>query len=234
MLRFLCGVLVIGIMIGLIYFDSLLAGVIISISLTLTYPIYAEAEEKKHKRALLIQFRDLLYSLSASMVLGRNMKQSLEESLEFWKNVYTDKDPINIEVKRMLKEMEEANETDTKVLRDFAVRSALPDITDFVNVYESCKITGGDMPRAIARAAAVIGDKISMEKELELALSEKLMEGRIVGLAPFVMTLAMKYMSPGYMAPVYETTSGTVVAAASLGLSVISLIMIERINKIDF
>ena len=73
-----------------------------------------------------------------------------------------------------------------------------------------------------------------MEKELELALSEKLMEGRIVGAAPFLMTLAMKLMSPGYMSPLYESTGGMFVAAASLGLSVFALILIERINRIEF
>ena len=234
MLRFLAGVLAAGLVTGRIYFDSFLVGAIISLCLTFTYPMYMEAEEKKKKRLLLMQFKDLLYSMSASMVLGRNMKQSLEESLKFWKNIYDDRDPITVEVKRMLREMDETNETDTKVLRDFAVRSELPDITDFVNVYESCKVTGGDMPKAISRAAAVIGDKITMEKELELALSEKLMEGRIVGAAPFLMTLAMKLMSPGYMSPLYESTGGMFVAAASLGLSVFALILIERINRIEF
>ena len=59
------------------------------------------------------------------------------------------------------------------------------------------------MPGAISRAASVIGDKITMEKELSTALSEKLAEGRIVGIAPFLMTAAMKFVSPAYMQPVY-------------------------------
>ena len=234
MLRFSGMVLAAGLITGRIYFNSFLAGMIISLCLTFAYPLYSKAEEHKRKQELLTQFKDLLYSMSASMVLGRNMRQSLEESLSFWRNVYSEKDPIVCEVKIMLKEMEETNETDTKVLRDFAVRSGLPDIMDFVNVYESCKITGGNMPRAISRAASVIGDKIAMEKELELALSEKMMEGRIVGVAPFLMTLAMKLMSPGYMAPIYGSSGGIVVAALSLGLSAAALIMIERINTIEF
>ena len=90
------------------------------------------------------------------------------------------------------------------------------------------------MPRAISRAAAVIGDKISMEKELDAALSEKLIEGRIVGTAPFVMTLSMKLLSPGYMRPVYESSAGMFVAALSLILSAGAIVMIERINSIEF
>lgn len=234
MLKFSVVALSLGIMTGWIYFDSLLAGAILFIGFMMTYPVYAKSQEEKNKKTLLIQFKDLLYSISASMVLGRNMKQSLEESLRFWQNIYDDKAPITVEVRRMLKEMEETNEVDTKVLRDFALRSELSDIVDFVNIYESCKVTGGNMPRAMTRAASVIGEKITMEKELELALSEKLMEGRIVGFAPFLMTLAMKLLSPGYMAPLYSSTAGALVAVLSLALTAASLIMIERINKIDF
>ena len=183
---------------------------------------------------MMIQFKDLLYSVSASLSLGRNMKQALEESLNFWGNTYDESDPIVIEVRRMLKEMKETNAQDVKVLRDFANRSGISDITDFVNVYESLRSTGGDMPGAVSRAASVIGDKITMEKELSTALSEKLAEGRIVGAAPFIMTAAMKFFSPAYMQPVYETGIGMVVAITSLALSVAAIVMIERINRVEF
>ena len=234
MSRFFPAVLTVGMAIGKLYFDSLLAGLIISISLSLLYPEYCKLEEKKRKRELLLEFRDFLYSISASMALGRNMKQALEESLVFWKNIYNDRDPIVIEVRSMLREMEETNEKDIVVLRNFAVRSGLSDIVDFVNVYENARTTGGDMPRAIARATAIIGEKISMERELDVALKEKLAEGRIVGTAPFIMTAAMRLFSPAYMSPLYETGSGVFVSAVSLALSATALLMIERINRIEF
>ena len=55
-----------------------------------------------------------------------------------------------------------------------------------------------------------------------------------MGIAPFVMTLAMKLLSPGYMRPIYETGAGMMVSALSLSLSAAAIIMIERINRIDF
>lgn len=234
MLKFSVAAFFAGMTAGLIYFDDLMAGGVIFLCLFFVYPMYRESIERKKQHMMLIQFKDLLYSVSASLSLGRNMKQALEESVGFWENTYDDTDPIMIEVKRMLKEMNEANVQDVKVLRDFSDRWEIPDIVDFVNVYESLRITGGDMPKAISRAASVIGDKITMEKELDTALSEKLTEGRIVGTAPFLMTAAMKFMSPGYMKPIYETTPGMAVAVISLILSAAAFMMIERINRIDF
>ena len=234
MLKFSVAVFLAGMITGKIYFDSLVAGVIISLGLSFLYPEYLKMEEEKRKRTLLLQFKDLLYSISASMALGRNMKQALEESLVFWQNIYSEDDIIVREVRSMLKEMEETNSRDIDVLRAFALRSGLPDIMDFVNIYEAARQTGGNMPRAISRATSVIGDKISMERELDVALKEKHTEGRIVGLAPFIMTAAMRAFSPGYMSPLYDSFTGVLVAACSLGLSVIAIVMIERINKIDF
>ena len=234
MLRFSAAAFLIGMAAGYIYFDDPVSGIVIFLCLYFAYPVYRKGLERKRRQEMLIQFKDLLYSVSASLSLGRNMRKALEESLAFWGNTYDDRDPIMIEVKGMLREMRETNAQDIKVLRDFSERWDISDIVDFVNVYESLRITGGDMPKAIARAASVIGDKITMEKELAAALSEKLTEGRIVGIAPFVMTLAMKLLSPGYMRPMYETGAGMMVSALSLSLSAAAIIMIERINRIDF
>ena len=233
MLKFSGAALLAGITAGYIYFDDPLYGLIIYVCIMFAYPIYREGAERKLRQELLLEFRDLLYSLSASFSLGRNMKQALEESLVFWGNTYSEKDIIVKEISEMIREMEETKVQDVKVLRDFAERSGLQDIKDFVSVYETLRITGGDLPRAISRAASVIGDKISIEKELNTALSEKLTEGRIVGLAPFVMTLFMKLMSPGYMRPMYDTFQGNVMSALSLALSAFAIILIERINRIE-
>ncbi len=234
MWRFFAGAPALGIILGKIYFDSWLAGGALTAVLLMLYPCFRRSEEEKAKRELLIQFRDLLYSLSASFSVGRNMKQALTESLDFWGNTYTGSDPIVTETKRMIREMEEANETDVKVLKDFGERSGLRDIRDFANVYESCKTTGGDMGRAIARATEVIGDRIEMDRELRSMMAAKLSEGRIVGTAPVVLVLAMRVFSPEYMEPVYSSPSGAIAALMSLGLSALAIVMTERINRVDF
>lgn len=234
MLKFSGAALAVGLTAGKVYFDSFIPGMIIFVILLGAYPTYKKMEEERRRQKLLLEFKDFLYSISASVSLGRSMGRALEESLDFWGNTYDETDPMVREVKGMIREMKETNATDIKVLRDFAMRSGLPDIVDFVNVYDSLRTTGGNIPKAIGRAAIVIGDKISMDKELNTAMSEKLMEGRIVGLSPFVMTLGMKLVAPGYMSPVYETFAGRMVAALSLGLSAAAIVMIERINRIEF
>ena len=234
MWKFFAGAPAVGLFLGKLYFDSLIAGAALTVLLLLLYPYFRRMEDEKAKRELLIQFKDLLYSLAASFSVGRNMRQALKESLDFWGNTYGEKDRIVMEVRRMIRGMEDANETDVTVLRDFAERSGLRDIMDFVNVYESSKSTGADMGRAIARATGVIADRIDMDRELKSMMAAKLSEGRIVGLAPVALVLAMRVFAPGYMEPMYSTASGAVAALISLSLSGIAIFMTERINRVDF
>ena len=232
MRKFFAGAPLAGMFLGKLYFDSYLAGAVLSAAFLMLYPYFRKLEEEKARRELLVQFKDLLYSLAASFSVGRNMRQALSESLEFWGNIYGERDPIVVET--MIRGMEEANETDVKVLKEFAERSGLRDVQDFANVYESCKTTGGDMGRAISRATGVIADRIEMDRELRSMMAAKLSEGRIVGLAPVALVLAMRSFAPEYMVPIYTTVRGAMVALVSLGLSAFAILMTERINRVDF
>ncbi len=232
-MKFSAAVLAAGIGTGKLYYDSFQIGLIISIMLAFYYPKYAKAIEKKRKNLLLIEFRDLLYSISASIYTGRNMKQALRESKEFWKDTYDENSMIMKEVNHMLIRMDNSNEKDIDCLKDFAESSGLTDVSDFVSVYESCKETGGDLAAAIGRATSIIGDRISMEKELNMLLAEKKLEGRIVAAAPFIMVFMTRLMSPGYMSVMTGTLQGIIISSFSLFLTAISILMIERINNIE-
>ena len=63
--------------------------------------------------------------------------------------------------------------------------------------------------------------------------AQKKFESKIVALAPIVMILAIKLLSPSYMIPLYETNAGKIVSTVSLALTASGFIAIERVNKIE-
>ncbi len=81
----------------------------------------------------------------------------LAEAQSFCRSTYDEKDDMMQELSYMLKRMQHGGEDELPVLRDFAMRSGLADIADFVNVYEICRASGGDLARAMNRAATIIG-----------------------------------------------------------------------------
>ena len=92
----------------------------------------------------------------------------------------------------MTKRMTEGKERDVDVLRNFAERSDIRDIKDLVMVCDTCKNTGGNFTAAVNKCADIIGDKISLEKDLKMISSQKMFEGRIVAITPFLIIFFIK------------------------------------------
>ncbi len=232
-IRYVIGLILLGLLVGYGFYDSLWIGLGISILGFPLAPVYKKMLIGKHQGELLIQFKDMLYSISAGLITGTSMSQALEESIYFWQNTYDDKDYIILELKYMIGRIKGSNEVDVDVLKDFADRSGLRDIQDFVGVYENSKKTGANLSKAIENATSLIGDKISIEREIKVLMAQKIFEGRIVGMAPFIVIMALKLLSPSYMEPMYLTHTGKIIMTFALGLMGIAIYMIERINRIE-
>ena len=222
-----------GMLTGLLFYGNPLAGLVLTAGFVFFFPVYKKTVIEKKRSQRLVQFRDMLYSVSSSVSAGRTMGQALEESVDFWKSTYGPDDYIMKELDYMTRQIKEGNEKDSVVLRQFAERSGLEDAADFAAVYESCRITGGDLPKAINRATSIIGDKINLERELKTLMAQKRFESRIVMGSPFVLILLLKIMAPDYLKPMTGTREGVMIMTFALGLMAAAVVMMERINNIE-
>lgn len=232
-LVFISVICTLGLGLGLLFYESIKAGICLTLLFSLTLPKYKMMLVNQRKSKLLMQFRDVLYSLSSSIYAGRSMTKALQEAKEFCESTYKSTDYILIELNYMNRCITNGLEEDKTVLRDFAKRSGLADIDDFVSVYESCKLTGGNLPQTINRAISIIGDKIGLEHEIKSLLSQKIFEGRIVGVAPIVVVGFVKMSSPEYFSPMVYTEDGKILATLALVLLGVGLLIIEGVKKID-
>ena len=219
---------------GWLFYDSFSWGTIFVPLIFKVKAVYAEALNKKKKEKLILQFKDLMYSVSSYVSSGRSLGQSLEESIYFWKGTYDEHDYIIKELKFMVKRMNESMERDIDLLKNFAERSGLEDIRDFVTVCDICKRTGGNFASAVCRCTDIIGDKISLEKELNKVAAQKRFESRVVGIAPFVIIFFIKLASPEYLYPLSHTQTGRAVSTVALLMIGYGWVIIERMNRIEF
>ena len=137
-----------GSSIGLLFYDRIGVALLCSALLLGFFPLYRRHVQSRRQEALLLQFRDVLYALSSAVSAGRPMTEGLAEAQSFCRSTYDEKDDMMQELSYMLKRMQQGGEDELPVLRDFAMRSGLADIADFVNVYEICRASGGDLARA--------------------------------------------------------------------------------------
>ncbi len=188
---------------------------------------------EKRRRRYMAEFKDFLFMASTSIGAGRSMKDAIAESIPSLKNIYGDRSILAGDLAKAYERMEKGGENDISVLRDLSEASGIEDVHDFVTVYSICKTTGASLITALNKAAAVIMEKMSIEREIEELVRRKESEGLVIFVMPAVMILFLNLTAPDYIAPLYETIAGriimTAVAASNIGIYA----MIRRISDVE-
>ena len=188
---------------------------------------------KNRRRRYMSEFKDFLFMVSTAIGAGRSMKDAIRESIPSLKNIYGDKSILTKDLEKAYERMDKGGENDVRVLQDISEASGLEDVQDFVTIYSICKETGADLITALNKAASVIMEKMSIEREIDELVKRKENEGLVIFAMPVLIILFLNISAPDYIAPLYETVAGriimTVVTASSIGIYA----MIQRITNVE-
>ena len=187
----------------------------------------------KRMNLLNIQFKDMLYSLSASIAAGRQMEEALVEAEENLSVMYGSDEPIMVELRYMRINIVENKESDKQLLKDFAFRSKIEDIDNFVQVYITCRNMGGDLEKIIGHTTEILTDKMSIDREIKDITAQKKTEGRIISVMPAIMLFMMNIFSYSYIAPLYETLGGRIIMTGALAAMAFGIYLMEKISDIE-
>ncbi len=215
-LRFITAGYICFFAIGYLFYKSIFLSASAGMLILLLLKKYRSYKAEKRKSYLLMQFKDLLYSLSASVSTGKSMAEGLKEGLEALRLIYDENTPLVIELESITKGIFENRGSEAQLLSDFASRSGCQDIESFVDVYLSIRETGGDMEKVISKTADILTDKISIEKEIRVIISQKQVEAKIITAMPLVILAGLNLTSSGYIEPLYETFEGRIIMTAAL------------------
>lgn len=207
---------------------SLLSGVLIKFAV----PYFRKRLAEKRMNKLNLQFKDLLYSLSASVASGRQMEEAIIEAEENLASMYKEEELIMRELRHMRISILENKESDKLLLKDFAFRSKSEDISNFVQVYVTCRDMGGNLEKIIGHTTEILTDKINIEREIKAVTSQKKMEGRIISSMPLIMLLFLNVFSQSYIEPLYCTLAGRIIMTGALAAMVYGVYLMERISDI--
>lgn len=188
---------------------------------------------KSRRRKYLAEFKDFLFMASTAIGAGRSMKDAIAESIPSLKKIYGESSILAGDLEIAYERMEKGGENDVSVLRDLSDASGIEDIHDFVTIYSICKTTGASLMTALNKAAAVIMEKMSIDREIEELTRRKESEGLVIFIMPALIILFLNLTSPDYISPLYETIAGriimTAVAASNIGIYA----MIQRITNVE-
>ena len=192
-----------------------------------------EAVIRRRKRTYMAEFKDFLFMASTAIGAGRSMKDAISESIPSLRNIYGRKSVLADDLEKAYERMDTGGENDVSVLLDLAEASGLEDVQDFVTVYSICKTTGASLITALNKAAGVIMEKMSIDREIEELIRRKEGEGLVIFLMPALIILFLNLTAPDYIAPLYETAAGRIIMTAVAGSNIGIYAIIQRITNVD-
>lgn len=200
------------------------------------FPIYLKIQKKKyiHKRKgkLLEEFAESLQIISANLKAGYSVENAF---IEAYKDVivFFKKESLMAAELLLIRKGLEVNRTLEEMVEDFALRSNVEDILLFADALKMAKRNGGNIREVLLDTADIISEKICTDKEIELIISEKKLEFRIMEAVPLLLPVYLEATSKGYFDVLYEGIFGRMFMTSCLIVYVVAIIWGDRILRID-
>lgn len=159
--------------------------------------IWCKMLKKKRARALTLQFKDMLESLSTSIGAGKNTANALEDAKKDMENQYGIYSYIVMELYTMIEGIRNGIQIEDLLL-DFGVRSENEDIMNFADVFATANRQGGNMQDILYETKNIISQKIDIEMEIQTMVSGSKNELNIMMVMPFIIvTITKGFTSTG-------------------------------------
>lgn len=187
----------------------------------------------QRKNRLMHQFRDMLYSISASISSGRHMAEALIEARSHLSLLYGAEEQILRELDQMIRRIQESREGVDLVLTDFGKRSGLEDVMNFAEIYSISRGTGGNLDQVVRKASQVMLEKIEIQKEIKVMIVQKQLEIKILFLIPIAILTLLQWSSTDYLSGLYETFTGRILMTCCLVVLCVSYYISSTMVRIE-
>lgn len=219
--------------VGYVFYHSLILSALLALFAVKAPKIRTRQIIDKRKNQLSLQFKDMLYSLSSALSVGKSVETGIRDSLQDLQVIYPDPETdILVELGLIFRGLG-MNNTIEDMFGQFAERAHLEDIDNFVDIFVTCKRTGGDLIEVMRSTSNTIGDKIEVKQEIETMISGKKYEFNFLMILPVIMVLFLTLTSGDYMAPVFTTIVGRIAMTAAIAVFALAYVVGSKIMKIN-
>ncbi len=225
------GLLISGLF-GMFFYDSAPAVILLS-PISLPWFVYRKRRQNERDRRVVgIQFKDLLSAVLTNLKAGYSPENAFIEAEHDMELMYGKKSLICGHLGRIKKGIKNNVPLERLIIK-MGRDTGNADIRDFAEVFAVAKKSGGSMTEMMTRTINVIAQKVDVEKEIDVLISAKRMEARIMNMVPFFIIFYVSLTSRGFFDPLYHNLFGIIFMTVCLGLYVFSYLLSERIVNID-
>ena len=186
----------------------------------------------KRKKEIAQEFKDMILAVSTELNAGYSLENSFREAYRDMLSLYGETSLICTELREFFRRMEMGDQLE-RMLADFADRTEIDEIKDFAEIFSIAKRSGGNLSKMIHRTVTIMREKDETEREIEVLLSGKKFEQKIMGVIPLIIILYLKLGNGGFLKALYHNLTGTVIMSACLSAYVLSYVLAEKIVAIE-
>lgn len=222
----------IPVLFGRLFYGSWVAVIILSPLIIPWFLRQKKMTDIRDSHGLGIQFRDAMMSVSTAQKAGYSIENAFIEAEKDMELLHGKNSPICKEMRRMITGLRN-NVPLEKLMEELGKKSGNRDIADFASVFSVAKRSGGNMTQTIERTIDVIGKRAEVEKEIDVMISGKRLEARIMEYIPFGIMAYIGLANPGFFAPLYGNLAGIAIMTACMIATMIAVILSEKIVNIE-
>ena len=214
------------------FYQSFLAFGLLSPLVVLFLKEKAGELARKAQRELSLQFKDMILSISASQKAGYSVENAVRESYKDMELLYGRESMMCREILHIIRGLDN-NVPLEKLLYSLGVRSHQMDMMQFADVFLIAKRNGGNMTDILRKTAETIEQKIDTDREIQLMLSAKKLEQKIMNGVPLFIIFYISATSRGFFDVLYHNLAGVLVMTACLGVYGVAFYLSRRIVEIE-
>ena len=173
------------------------------------------------------QLEEALLSMSNALKAGFSINQAVEMVVKQNNN------PISLEFKLMIQQTQLGMSFDD-ALRNMARRVQSEDFTLVASAISTARQTGGDLTGVFARLAAMIRERLRIQRRIRVLTAQGRLQGTVLGLLPMAL-LAILYffVDPELVRNFFGNPIGLVLFGVVVVLEVCGYLVIRKIVNID-
>ena len=210
------------------YISNVIVFVVVGVvAIKVFLPVRAEQLMKKRQKALRIQFRDMLESITVSLSANNTVIQAFDDAYQDMRVQYSEEAYITQELFQLV-QARKNNVDMVLMIEDLAKRSACEDIENFSNVFKVSLGPGGRMKEIMRYTHDLICDKIQIEDEIESKMSANRLELNVITVAP-VFIVGMLRFSNASFAENFASPAGVLSMTVGIAMFVLAYRMGQKI-----
>lgn len=192
---------------------------------------YKKRGVRKRKKQLKKEFLSGITMLGDYMRSGRSIESGIGSSISELRNLFGEESDIVREWKRMDAGFR-YNRTVESVFADFGERCHVEEISDFSEVLQVTKRSGGKISQVVSNTANILSEQLFTDEKIETLVAAKKLEQKIMDVMPIGILLYIRIASPELLSVMYTTVLGRIIMTVCLLVYVFAAVWAERITEI--